>query len=194
MIARFYKERNELMDARNAKIAQQRVQLRASLWPDVTEEMLWHRRKKQGFVTIPRTMPLIINIIDSLTPKGKPVGSTYLDLWCRAFDEMIVNLDKPREMAFAAGFSGQRGTQTWAGRIDILSRLGFLRLAAGSNGPRSYALILNPYIVIKGRRTKIDKSLYNVLAERAAIVKADDLSDQAPLPTVLPPPAPAAAA
>ena len=180
------------MEARNAKIAQQRVQLRASLWPDVTPEMLWHRKRSQGFVTIPRTMPLIINIIDSLTPKGKPVGSTYLDLWCRAFDEMIVNLDKQREMAFAAGFTGQRGVQTWSGRIDILSRLGFIRLAPGSSGPRSYALILNPYAVIKNRRQKIEKSLYNVLADRAAIVKADDLSDKPAIPTVLPPPAAAA--
>ena len=155
--------------------------------------MLWHRKKKQGFVTIPRTMPLIINIIDSLAPKGKPVGGTYLDLWCRVFDEMIVNLDKPQDMAFSAGFRGQRGVQTWNGRIVILSRLGFIRLAPGSNGARSYALILNPYTVIKSRRSKIEKALFNVLAERAATIKANDLTDESPAPTLLPPPAAAAA-
>ena len=165
------------MNAKNTNIAAQRLQLRATLWPKLDSTKLWHRKQKQGFVTIPRTIPLILGAMDYLAPKGKPVGSTYLDLWCRSFDEMVVNLDRPQEMAFSVGFTGQRGAQTWTNRIDVLADLGFIQLAPGPYGRRSYALILNPYLVIKDLRKRLPESIYNALAARAATIKADDLTD-----------------
>jgi hypothetical protein len=165
------------MNAKNTNIAAQRIQLRGTLWPNVDPAKLWHRKQKQGFVTIPRTMPLIIGAMDYLAPKGKPVGGTYLDLWCRTFDEMVVNLDRPQEMAFSVGFTGQRGVQTWTSRIDVLAELGFIHVAPGPYGRRSYALILNPYLVIKDLRKQLPDSVYNALAARAATIKADDLDD-----------------
>jgi hypothetical protein len=116
--------------------------------------------------------------MDCLAPKGKPVSGVYLDLWCRTFDEMVMTLDKPHDMAFSAGFAGQRAVQTWGDRIDILANLGFIKVAPGSHGRRSYALIINPYLVIKDLRSKIDRAIYNALAERAAVIKADDLNEK----------------
>jgi hypothetical protein len=165
------------MNAKNTNIAAQRIQLRGTLWPGIDPAKLWHRKRKQGFVTIPRTMPLMLSAMDYLAPKGKPVGGTYLDLWCRSFDEMVVNLDRSQEMAFSVGFTGQRGVQTWTSRIDVLADLGFIRLAEGPYGRRSYALILNPYLVIKDLRKRIPQAFYNALAARAATIKADDLDD-----------------
>lgn len=173
------------MNAKNTNIAARRLQLRATLWPKIDSTKLWHRKQRQGFVTIPRTMPLIMSAMDWLAPKGKPVGTTYLDLWCRAFDEMLVDLDRPQEMAFSVGFTGQRGMQTWSHRIDILADLGFIKVAAGPFGRRSYALILNPYLIIKERRTRLPESIYNAIAARAATIRADDLDDtiiQMPVP------------
>jgi hypothetical protein len=56
---------------------------------------------------VPRTLPLILQIMDRLNV-GKPVSSTYLDLFCRCYDESFVRLDKVHEMAFSAGFITKR--------------------------------------------------------------------------------------
>ena len=59
------------------KIAEKQRQLRQKLWPDLDESKLWVRTQKSGFTTIPRTMPLILQIMDAMS-KGKPVSTTYL--------------------------------------------------------------------------------------------------------------------
>jgi hypothetical protein len=179
------------MENKSTKIADSRLQLRSSLWPDVPATQLWHRKQRQGFTTLPRTMPLILRAMDFLAPKGKPVGGVFLELWCRTFDEMMIILDKPHEMAFASGFAGQRAVQTWGERIDILAKLGFIKLAAGPYGARSYALILNPYLILKPLRGKIAPAIYNALVDRAAVIKADDLNDNVvPIPFPMPKTAP----
>src|ERR1700679_45073 len=83
-----------------------RTTLRQQLWPDVTEDMLWLRRQRQGFTTIPRAMPLIGQILDQESGKGFPLSGVYLTLWCWVYDEGIVEVRSPRELAHEAGFSG----------------------------------------------------------------------------------------
>lgn len=150
-------------------MAQQRLALRKHLWPDVSENLLWNRKKEVGFVVIPRTLPLILQILDDLT-KNTPVSSTYLDLWSRVFDEGFVKLDKPAEQALAAGFKTNRGPSIWASRLDLLQKEGFIRLAAGAQGARSYAIILNPYVVINARRKDIEPRLHNTLMAQALAI------------------------
>ena len=164
----------------NSKISDQKLSLRSKLWPDLSDEDLWLRKKHTGFTTMPRTLPLLASIMDSLT-KNKPVSSTYLDIWCRAFDECFVSLNKHQEMAFHSGFTGQRAAQTWSERIKILAALGFIGVVAGPSGPLSYAVIYNPYKVIK-RISKEDPSrigtdLLNALHERVIEIGAKDLDD-----------------
>ena len=102
------------------KIAQRQSELRARLWPDHTDAHIWRRQYHHGYTTIPRTMPLIISIIDDLA--GSPLGMAYLELWGRAFDEGFVTLSKPREIAFHAGFDGQRGERTWRSKNEAACR------------------------------------------------------------------------
>lgn len=165
-------------DARRNAIASRQEELREKLWPDVTEKDLWNRKKRQGFTTIPRTMPLFMEIMNSMS-SGKPVSSVYLNLWCRAFDEHIVVLSNKEELAFHSGYTGQRGSQTFTSRLDILAELGFIKLAPGPHGERSYALILNPYKVVKkhyeDKRPGLTKAHYNALLARASEIKADDI-------------------
>lgn len=133
-------------------------------------------------------MPVILVIMDSLSV-GKPISTTYLDLWCRAFDESFVRLDKPHEMAFAAGFTTSRGPHIWAERLDILKTLGFIELAAGAQGPRGFALIYNPYHVIKRLNKepgRLKDGMYNALLSAANAVGATDLDS----PITENPPAP----
>ena len=133
--------------ARNEKIGEKRIVLRNRLFPNIAETELWHRKRSAGFTTIPRVMPLILTLMDRLS-KGKPVSAVYLEIWCRMFDESFINL-KPREMAFHAGFSGQRAEQTWSERMKILQKLGFIAIQPGPEGELSYAVVINPYRVIK---------------------------------------------
>jgi hypothetical protein len=165
------------------KIAQKQLALRNRLWPGLQEGLLWHRRLSHGFTNIPRTMPLMMSIMDDLS-KGKPVSAAYLDLWCRAFDESFVVLSRSREMAFHAGFDGQRGERTWRERIKILAELSFISLKEGPSGPMSYALIHNPYLVIKWHHAQKTPGLveakYSALLERALEIGAADLDDEPP--------------
>jgi hypothetical protein len=153
---------------RNA-MAKRQLELRQNLWPEATDEWLWSRHEYDGFTTLPKGMPLILSIMDDLS-KGQPVSSTYLELWCRTFDENFVVLSKPREMAFHAGFDGQRAERTWRARLEILADLNFIGLKEGPSGPLSYALIWNPYKVIKDHYDKKKSGLrqdkYNALLER----------------------------
>jgi hypothetical protein len=169
-----------------AKIEKKQLQLRAQLWPTLKEDQLWRRKVSRGFTTIPRTMPLLLSLMDGLS-KNKPVSSAYLDLWCRAFDECFVTLNKPKEMAFYAGFTGQRAEQTWIGRIRLLAELGFINIQPGPSGPLSYALIYNPYQIVRRHREENNPGLnlqtYNALLSRVSEIGAEDL-DPVPAHTI----------
>lgn len=165
---------------RFSKIAKKQLALRQTLWPELDEKQhLWLRIERDGFTTIPRSMPIMLQIMDSLS-KGKPVSSTYFELWCRAYDECFVVLNKPQELAFHSGFFGQRAQVTWKDRIRALAELGFINVRPGPSGEMSYALIYNPYHVIKKHHEKkhpgITTDLSNALAARAIEIGADDLS------------------
>jgi len=165
----------------SSKVNERQLELRKRLWPDLSNDDLWLRKRSKGFTTIPRTMPLILTIMDALSP-GKPLSSVYLDIWCRAFDECLVVLNKRSEMAFSAGFFGQRAEQTWAGRVKLLADFGFIRIQSGPSGPLSYAVIIDPYKTISRHRIArtegLTDALHNALCERAAEIGALDLNQQ----------------
>jgi len=56
------------------------------MWPDA-EDRRWDRIAYGGFITIPKTMPLIGRIMDEMS-KNFPVSSTYNALWARTWDKM----------------------------------------------------------------------------------------------------------
>jgi hypothetical protein len=172
-----------IIPAPRRKITKRQFDLRKRLWPEVADEWLWSRHTHDGFTSMPRCMPLIMSIMDDLA-KGQPVSSTYLDLWCRAYDESFVTLSKPREMAFHAGFDGQRAERTWRGRLMILAELNFISLREGPSGPASYALVFNPYKVVLWHYEKKTPGLlaakYHALLERASEIGDESLAVPAP--------------
>lgn len=139
-----------------------RLSLRQELWPNVDPAYLWSRKRAKGFATVPRVM---LVIMDSLSV-GKPVSTTYLDLFCRVFDESFVRLDKPHEMAFASG-SRPAAARTF-GRNGS-KKLGFIDLAPGAQGSRGFALLYNPYLVIRGLKKagKVETGMFNALLSHA---------------------------
>jgi hypothetical protein len=90
-----------------------------------------------------------------------------------------VSVFSRQDQAFHAGFEGQRGVRTWAKRVKILRDLGFIKLKAGPNGDLSFALLLNPYLVIQ-RHFKRNSSEFEALRTafyaRIKEVGAPDLS------------------
>lgn len=161
--------------ARRSKAQEKALALRAEYWPNLGEGDIWDRKKHKGFTTIPRTMPLLMNIIDSLS-KNQPAGYAYFILWCRAFDEALVVVDSPASLATESGFAGERALTTWRQRMKTLHELGFIECKEGSTGPYHYVLIKNPHTVAKQLKDKIPESLYRQLLDRALDIGAKDMT------------------
>lgn len=178
-----------MASSRRAEIAAKVIAHRRKLWPDRNEKRLWSRHTSDGFATVPRTMPIIMRILDEMS-KNAPLSAVYFELWCRAFDESFVNLSKSREMAYHAAFTGARSERTWRDRMRKLRDLGFIEIAPGPSGDYSYALIYNPLHVIKEHKLQgsayISEASYNALQERCIEISADDLDGELP-PKVLQP-------
>lgn len=154
--------------ARASRIRERTLNVRNTFWPDIDETLIWNRKRDHGFTTIPRTLPLIGRIMDQMS-KGKPVFMTYLALWSRVFDEGIVEIAHPRELAYESGFAGERQESTWIARMRILVEQGFIRAAESHFGEFGYVLLLNPYYVVRKlfEDGKIQRELYLAFERRA---------------------------
>lgn len=157
-----------------SKATQRAQQIREEHWGDVPDSGLWNRKMCQGYTTIPRTMPIIANIIDRLS-KDRPAGRTYMGLWTRAFDASVVMIDNPTAVATEAGYSGERAVTTWSQRMQTLEKLGFIHTKPGSSGKYHYVLILNPHKVVWKHKAKIQEQTFMQLQDRAAEIGAVDM-------------------
>jgi hypothetical protein len=164
-------------------IAEKQLVQRELLWPGA-EPWLWHRKANKGFATIPKTMPLILQIMDDLS-NGKPLSPTYLGLWCQTWDNSMVSVSKHQEMAHAAGFTGQRAVYTWGGRMQLLHHLQFINIKPGKSGPISHAIIWNPHLVIRWHHAQKTPGLveanFNALLDRALEIGAKDMLGEIPI-------------
>ncbi|QKS28149.1 MAG: hypothetical protein HT579_03860 [Candidatus Accumulibacter similis] len=172
--------------ARRNGAIESNLKMRAHLWPDLDEKRLWLRTDKtrKGFTTMPRTMALIINLIDDISKqvtngKAVPAGRTYLVLWCRVFDEGFVKIDIEAVAAMEAGYARGRNVATWRQHLAVLRDLGFIDCKDGPAGPYQYILLYNPYQVIRALNAKgmIQQNTYTALFQRAIEVRATDLTE-----------------
>lgn len=168
--------------SKKSAIANKQIALRDQLWPGA-EPLLWQRKTNKGFTTIPKTFPIVLQIMDEMT-KDTPVSRTYMSLWCSTWDNSFVSLSKPREMAYASGFSGQRMEYTWISRMRLLEKLKFIAIRSGKAGPLSHALILNPHFVIRRhylRKTPgLMEASYTALIEWGLEIGATDITADLP--------------
>lgn len=178
----------EAKQPRTSKIERQAKRIRESVWPKVRDEDLWDRKKAAGFTSMPRTMPQLMNVINSLSKKGQPAGITYLTIWCRLFAVGVVELATEKAMAGEAGFTGERAVDTWRKRMRSLKELGFIDYAEGGEHEFQWVLVFNPHHVMRQleKQKRLQQRLVTAWLERAEAVGAKDLE--------LPPPPPAAPA
>lgn len=147
-----------------------RAALRDDLWPDAAASV-WQRKKHQGFTTIPKELPLIMNVADVLMGSKMDVSKVYLALWCNVWDDGFVQVPSPEKLAFEAGYTSKKRGTEWRKRIAALKELGFVDTKPGSSGENEFILLLNPLEAVEkliaARRDEIPESLVNALREKS---------------------------
>lgn len=120
--------------------AEQQLQLH---FPNFSPEWLWRRKSNDGYTTLPRTLPIVMQAIDAQS-KGQPAGHTLFCLWARSPDHPLVIIENPATFAFEAGFDGNRAVDTWRRRMKRLVELNFIVNKKGPSGDFHYVLLMNP--------------------------------------------------
>lgn len=125
--------------------AQQQLDLH---FPDFPAQMLWRRKTNDGFTTLPRTLPLVMQAVDAQS-KGQPAGHALFCLWARSPDHPLVTIENPSTFASEAGFYGERAVDTWRRRMKRLRELQLIISKAGPTGDFHFVLLLNPNIAME---------------------------------------------
>src|SRR5215475_60628 len=95
-----------------------REQIRDLVFPNSAED-IYDRKIHNGFSSIPRTLGLMLTLIEELAPKDKNPSRVYSELWFRTYDDKLVEVKDEDEFAYASGLSVRR----WRERIDVLEKL-----------------------------------------------------------------------
>lgn len=128
--------------------AQQQQELHFPNWSPL---WLWGRKVNDGYTTVPRTMPLVMQAIDDQS-KGQPAGHTLFGLWARSPDHPLLIIENPATFAAEAGFTGERAVDTWRRRMKRLADLCFIAAKKGPAGDFSYVLLQNPNVALERMR------------------------------------------
>jgi hypothetical protein len=153
--------------------------LRDQLWPDAAEK-LWHRTTEDGYSTVPRTLPLVMTLIDELKDKGRDISRVYFDLWCRQMDDSFVDVVDEEGFAYSSGFTTVgRNVRSWRERIDVLRDLGFISIQPNGSRKFGYILLNHPHRVVLALRAegKVGDGWWGAFSKRVSEIGTE-------LPTV----------
>ena len=143
------------------------------LFPGFPSKLLWHRKTNDGFTTIPRTLPIIMQVID-MQSKGQPAGHTLFCLWARSPDYSLIVIENQVTFAAEAGFIGERAVDTWRKRMKKLRELRMIRTRPGPSGEFHYILLVNPNAALQWMRSRglVQDGIYARFVDRLAEVGA----------------------
>lgn len=152
---------------RRLTMAERAQQLMLVHFPDVSEAWKWTRKTHDGFSTIPRTLPIAMQIIDAQS-KGQPAGHVLFCLWARMPDHPVITIENPSTFAAEAGFLGERAVDTWRRRMKKLRELQFIITKPGASGEFHYVMLTNPNAAVEWMRHsgKVQDGLYSRFIER----------------------------
>ncbi len=155
---------------RMAERAQQQMDIH---FPHVPAPFLWHRKTNDGYITVPRTLPIVMQAID-MQSKGQPAGHTLFCLWARSPDHTLVMIENATTFASEAGFVGERAVDTWRRRMKRLRELSFIQTKPGASGEFHYVLLLNPNVIMEKMRAegRIQDGPYGRFLDRVADIGA----------------------
>lgn len=119
--------------AKRMKMTERAQQQMALHFPGMDPAFIWHRKTNDGFTTVPRTLPIIMQAID-MQSKGNPAGHTLMCLWARSPDTPFLTIENPATFAAEAGFQGERAVDTWRKRMKRLRELSMIQTKPGPSG------------------------------------------------------------
>ena len=159
--------------AKRLKMAEQAEQQMKVHFPNYHPAWIWTRKTNDGFFTVPRTLPIVMQIIDAQT-KGLPAGHTLFSLGARSPDHPVVTIENPPTFAAEAGFIGERAVDTWRKRMRQLRDLCFIQTKPGASGEFHYVLLINPNAAVELMRNqnKVQDLLYSRFLDRLMEVGA----------------------
>ena len=159
--------------AKRMKMAERAQKQMDVHFPEVPLPLIWHRKTNDGYTTVPRTLPIVMQAID-MQSKGKPAGHTLFCLWSRSPDHPVITIENPATFASEAGFVGERAVDTWRRRMKRLRELGFIQTKPGSSGEFHYVLLINPNAALEEMRTSgwVQDGLYARFIDRLIEVGA----------------------
>jgi hypothetical protein len=121
-----------------------REQIRDSIFPDSAND-IYNRTIHNGYSTVPRTIGLMLTLIERLADKGKNPSRVYCELWFRTYDDKLIEVKDEAELAYSSGLTVRR----WRERIEVLNRLRFIKTAAIGSRKFGYILLRNPHNVVQ---------------------------------------------
>ena len=127
--------------------AQRRLELRDSIWPGA-DQLVWTRHKDDGYSTVPRTLPLIMTLMN-LLEGAADASRVYGELWSRVSDEGFIELADDADHAYASGYVSPRGVRTWGERMQLLVKLGFIQVKPRGSRRYGYVLLIHPHDVVE---------------------------------------------
>ncbi|WP_247804251.1 hypothetical protein [Bradyrhizobium sp. 191] len=159
--------------AKRMKMAERAQQLMNLHFPNIDPSFIWHRKTNDGFTTIPRTLPIVMNAIDAQS-KGQPAGHALFCLWARSPDNPVITIENPATFAGEAGFIGERATDTWRKRMKRLRELTMIMTKPGASGEFHYVMLLNPNAGLEWMRNHglVQDGIYGRFIERLMEVGA----------------------
>lgn len=159
--------------AKRLKMAERSKQQMDLHFPGVHQSWIWHRKTNDGFTTVPRTMPIIMQAID-VQSKGQPAGHTLFCLWARSPDNPVIVIENPATFAAEAGFMGERAVDTWRKRMRTLRDLWMIQTKPGPTGEFHYVLLLNPNAALEWMRSQklVQDGIYSRFVDRLMEVGA----------------------
>jgi hypothetical protein len=117
------------------------------MWPDA-DKIVWSRHTDDGYSTVPRTLPLIMTLID-LLETSVDASRVYTELWSRVHDEGFIEMVDEAEHAYASGYVTPRGQRSWRERIQVLEDLGFIKVKPKGGWRYGYVLLVHPHDVVE---------------------------------------------
>jgi hypothetical protein len=142
---------NATTNGTKKKASERREQLRKEYWP---RAVAW-TGEGDGWFKAPRTLPLLFLLLRSKGLSGREDPSrVYLALLARHWDSGVVEVTNEADLAYESGYTGQRAVRTWQERMQLLSRLGLIKIRSSGNQKYRYVLLVHPWVVIDELRKR----------------------------------------
>jgi hypothetical protein len=132
-------------------INQRRQQLRKTYWPNA--EAWLGPQEKSGWFSGSRTLPLMLDLLDSKAVSGGHQPSkTYLELLSRHWGQGVIEMKHEGQHAYAAGHHSNRALRTWREHMQVLEDQGFIKVVGIGGQKYAYVLLVHPTTVVEQLR------------------------------------------